>query len=149
MQRRRRGPRSSPGGGLGDPLKKSCLEKPMDRGAWEGCSPRGRRESDTTEWVSAHACALLSVDGGRNGSDGIGRKEWKKCQEQMPFDNKLVPFSWVPPLSLPMCFGNSISPVIIARSCSEILGLSARQHARAVFEGNWGSDWPEITTKCF
>jgi len=25
----------SPGGGHGDPLKYSCLENPMDRGAWQ------------------------------------------------------------------------------------------------------------------
>ena len=25
---------SSPGGGLGNPLQYSCLENPMDRGAW-------------------------------------------------------------------------------------------------------------------
>ena len=31
-------PRSgrSPGGGRGDPLPYSCLENPMDRGAWHG-----------------------------------------------------------------------------------------------------------------
>ena len=26
----------SPGGGYGDPLQYSCLENPMDRGAWRG-----------------------------------------------------------------------------------------------------------------
>ena len=26
--------RRSPGGGLGNPLQYSCLENPMDRGAW-------------------------------------------------------------------------------------------------------------------
>ena len=34
----------SPGGGHGNPLKYSCLENPMDRGAW-----RDRKESDTAE----------------------------------------------------------------------------------------------------
>ena len=33
----------SPGGGHGNPLEYSCLENPMDRGAWH-C-----KESDTTE----------------------------------------------------------------------------------------------------
>ena len=28
------GSRRSPGGGHGNPLQFSCLEKPMDRGAW-------------------------------------------------------------------------------------------------------------------
>ena len=29
------GPGRSPGGGPGDPLQHSCLENPMDRGAWQ------------------------------------------------------------------------------------------------------------------
>ena len=33
-----------PGGGHGNPLQYSCLENPMDRGAWWGC-----KELDTTE----------------------------------------------------------------------------------------------------
>ena len=38
----------SPGGGRGNPLQYSCLENPMDRGAWQvGYSPWGLR--DTTE----------------------------------------------------------------------------------------------------
>ena len=39
----------SPGGGNGNPLHYSCLENPMDGGTWLGCSPWGRKESDTTE----------------------------------------------------------------------------------------------------
>ena len=29
------GSRRSPGGGHGNPLQNSCLENPMDRGAWQ------------------------------------------------------------------------------------------------------------------
>ena len=36
----------SPGGGNGNPLQYSCLENPMDRGAWRATV---RKESDTTE----------------------------------------------------------------------------------------------------
>ena len=37
----------SPGGGHGNSLQYSCLENPMDRGAWWATySPRGRKESD-------------------------------------------------------------------------------------------------------
>ena len=35
-----------PGEGNGNPLQYSCLENPMDGGAW---CPWGRKESDTTE----------------------------------------------------------------------------------------------------
>ena len=39
----------SPGEGNGNPLQYFCLENPRDRGAWGGYSPRGQKESDTTE----------------------------------------------------------------------------------------------------
>ena len=38
----------SPGGGKGNPLQCSCLENPMDRGAWRA-TVWGHKESDTTE----------------------------------------------------------------------------------------------------
>ena len=45
-----------PGEGHGNLLKYSCLENSMDRGAWEGYSPWGRKESDMierlTHWVT-------------------------------------------------------------------------------------------------
>ena len=41
----------SPGGGHGNPLQDSCLENPMDRGAW-WATVHGVTESDTTEWRS-------------------------------------------------------------------------------------------------
>ena len=37
----------SPGGEHDIPLQYSCLENPMDRGAWQ--APWGRKESDMTE----------------------------------------------------------------------------------------------------
>ena len=46
----------SPGEGNGNLLQYSCLEDSMDKGAWQGYSPQGCKESDTTEgltiWVS-------------------------------------------------------------------------------------------------
>ena len=39
----------SPGEGNGNPLQYSCLENPKDRGSLVGYSPRGHKESDTTE----------------------------------------------------------------------------------------------------
>ena len=44
----------SPGGGQGNPLQFSCLENPMDRGAW-GATVHGVTELDTTKQVSTHA----------------------------------------------------------------------------------------------
>ena len=38
----------SPGGGHGNPLRYSCLESPMDTGAWRAAG-HGVAESDTTE----------------------------------------------------------------------------------------------------
>ena len=40
----------SPGGGHGNPLWYSCLENPMDRGAWRA-TVHGVAESDTTEAI--------------------------------------------------------------------------------------------------
>ena len=40
---------SSPGGENGNPLQSSCLENPTGRGTWQGYSPWGHKELDTTE----------------------------------------------------------------------------------------------------
>ena len=49
----------SPGEGNGNPFQYSCLEHPMDRGAWRAaiqgvtkCSPWGCKEWDTTEQLN-------------------------------------------------------------------------------------------------
>ena len=37
----------SPGEGNGNPVQYSCLENPMDRGAWQATAHGGRKESET------------------------------------------------------------------------------------------------------
>ena len=44
----------SPGRRHGNPLQFSCLENPMDRGAWRATVHGGLKESDTTEQLSLH-----------------------------------------------------------------------------------------------
>ena len=39
----------SPGGGSGNPLQYSCLENPMDKGAWQATVHGVAKESDTIE----------------------------------------------------------------------------------------------------
>ena len=39
----------SPGGGHGNPLQYSCLQNPMDRGAWRAAVHGVTKESDTAE----------------------------------------------------------------------------------------------------
>ena len=50
-----RGWRISPGGGYGNPLQYSCLENPMDRGAWWATVHGGHKELDMTE-ETQHVC---------------------------------------------------------------------------------------------
>ena len=40
-----------PGEGPGNPLQDSCLENPMNRGAWQATVHRGHTESDTTKVI--------------------------------------------------------------------------------------------------
>ena len=49
------GPGRSPGGGHGDPLQHSCLENPMDRGAWQSTVHRVAKSQTWEKWLSTHA----------------------------------------------------------------------------------------------
>ena len=45
----------SPGGGHGCPLQYSCLENPMDRGAWEATVHRVTKNQTKLKQLSTHA----------------------------------------------------------------------------------------------
>ena len=50
----------SPGGGHGNPLWYSCLENPMDRGAWQAILHRLVKSWIQLKWLSIHACILTA-----------------------------------------------------------------------------------------
>ena len=45
-----------PGGGHGNPLHYSCLENPMDRGAWWAAVHRVAKSQTQLKWLSTHVC---------------------------------------------------------------------------------------------
>ena len=51
----------SPGGGHGNPLQYSCPEKPTGQRSLAGYSPRGCKESDTTEATQPARTLILSM----------------------------------------------------------------------------------------
>ena len=55
---------------LGNPLQYSCLENPRGQRSLVGCSPWGRRESDTTERLSTNEETLLLNKGFPGSSAG-------------------------------------------------------------------------------
>ena len=46
----------SPGAGYGNPLQYSCLENPMDKGAWQATVHRVTKSQTQLKWLSAHTC---------------------------------------------------------------------------------------------
>ena len=46
------------GGEHGNPLQYSCLENPMDRGAWRATVHGGAEELDMTEQLSTHVVVI-------------------------------------------------------------------------------------------
>ena len=52
----------SPGKENGSPLQDSCLENPMDRGAWRA-AVHGVREADTTEATAQHGTRQCTASG--------------------------------------------------------------------------------------
>ena len=48
----------APGGGHGSPLQYSCLENPMDRGAWWPMVHRVTKSWTRLKWLSTHTCLI-------------------------------------------------------------------------------------------
>ena len=53
------GVESSPGGGHGNPLQSSCLENPMDRGAWQARVHGVAKSQTGLKQLSTHVCKKL------------------------------------------------------------------------------------------
>ena len=70
------------GEGNGDPLLYSCLENPMDRGAWRTSVHGVAKELDMTEWLST---AAIPPDIGRVGN----WSSWLSCPPGIPVSLRL------------------------------------------------------------
>ena len=55
------GVEDSPEGGHGNPLQYSCLENPMDRGAWQATVYRVTKSRTRLKWLSMHTFFLLFI----------------------------------------------------------------------------------------
>ena len=49
----------SPGRGHGNPLQYSCLENPMDRGAWQATAHGFKQSQTLLKWLGTHICHFL------------------------------------------------------------------------------------------
>ena len=55
----------STGGGHGTPLQCSCLEKPMDRGAWRATVHRVAKSKTQLKQLSTHTCTFEEYENQR------------------------------------------------------------------------------------
>ena len=70
------------GGGLGNPLQYSCLENPMDRGAWQAAVHRVTKSQTRLTQLSMHTCYLekgLRTAWAVGFSRGCGSESSSKC----------------------------------------------------------------------
>ena len=64
------------GGGHGNPFQYSCLENPMDRGAWWAAVHRVAKSQTWLKWLSIHACICIYKASSRSSWSFTGlRKE--------------------------------------------------------------------------
>ena len=82
----------SPGGGHGNPLQGSCLENPMDRGAWWAADLRVAQSQTRLKWLSMHA---HSVQKGFLSNFQIISNPWFKISWVMvPICKASITFLW-------------------------------------------------------
>ena len=55
------GSERSPGGGHGNPLQYSCLENPMNRGAWRAMVHRVAKNWTQLKQLNMHACISINI----------------------------------------------------------------------------------------
>ena len=65
----------SPGEGNGNPLQYSCLENPMNRGAWEASVYGVAKESAKTECACVHATDSSYL----KSTEGFGIPRFSRC----------------------------------------------------------------------
>ena len=63
----------SPGGGNDNPLQCSCLENPMDRGAWRATVHRVAKSLTQLKRLSTQACILIPMGWGMCGDSASGK----------------------------------------------------------------------------
>ena len=64
----------SPGKGNSNPLQYSCLENPMDRGAWWAIAHRVAKSRTRLKKLSRHICTMLMSDVNKRGNMVWGRE---------------------------------------------------------------------------
>ena len=74
----------SPGEGNGNPLQYSCLENPMDRGAWWATVYGVAKESDRTEHLAAAAAAARQALAGLPASSWGAFHSWSLHPGALP-----------------------------------------------------------------
>ena len=71
----------SPGEGNGNLLQYSCLENPMDRGAWWATVPRVAKSWTRLKWLSTHACfSYGGFPGGASCKEPTRQCQCRRCK---------------------------------------------------------------------
>ena len=118
----------SPGEGHGKPLRYSCLENPMDRGAWRATVRRVVQSWTGLKWRSMHACTfpeysrVWSMLYFSFGSNLHSLLRWSSCLD--PY----IPSIW--PLTLHRCKGRLRHLAIIIDKKTQ---MRVNNHQRCLF----------------